>query len=576
MNIDDLNQVNPEGVEYSNIKNLINVFSSTEYDSLEKAASEIIDNSIDAKANNICIFLRSKYDAKKGKIRMSEIAFLDDGQGMTPGLMQHIVGFGSTSRVDGGTIGKFGIGLNQASLFACARFDVYSWKREDEVYLETFDSDYIIQNNITKALPPQKVSLPSYILDSSIYKQYCKNHGTLIIWSQLKDAKTPQAKTVAKHMHNEFGRVYRYYINDNKVQIYTQTDSSPIDLIQAIDPLCLLPNTYFLGDPDGHSTKAKDAGEPLFEPFNETPLVNGVISIKIPYYDNNNTLKESKVYLKAAIIKEKFYYSAAIKDNFKQPGDTEIGKYLKELQKGITVVRNNREIDFGYFGFYDSINQPQDRWFKLEILFNEELDDVFHVSNNKQHVEIKKINESSVDVDENDPSYPIWLRLKPHIDYLLSKMRSRNKKLANRPKQTKEITDTSLGPTIDSYLDNGNVETSENLSFDYGGSNDTGKIIISESKKEDVETQILNAMKSQVTFINKQKDWVVWTYDYDLDEYFFNFDLDKINKNRFNFGVEVLIINTCIMLSNELEHSAPWDVLNNLLNKYKDYICGGK
>ena len=158
MNIDDLNQVNPEGVEYSNIKNLINVFSSTEYDSLEKAASEIIDNSIDAKANNICIFLRSKYDAKKGKIRMSEIAFLDDGQGMTPGLMQHIVGFGSTSRVDGGTIGKFGIGLNQASLFACARFDVYSWQSEDEVYLETFDSDYIVQNNITKALPPQKVN----------------------------------------------------------------------------------------------------------------------------------------------------------------------------------------------------------------------------------------------------------------------------------------------------------------------------------------------------------------------------------------------------------------------------------
>ena len=35
-------EINPDGVSYADIKNLIKVFRSTEYDSLEKAASEII------------------------------------------------------------------------------------------------------------------------------------------------------------------------------------------------------------------------------------------------------------------------------------------------------------------------------------------------------------------------------------------------------------------------------------------------------------------------------------------------------------------------------------------------------
>lgn len=156
MENNDFDFVNPDGVAYVDIGNLINVFSSTEYDSLEKAAAEIVDNSIDANARNVLIILNSAYDVKKGKNVLSEIAFLDDGEGMSPGVLQHVVGFGSTSRTNGGKIGKFGIGMNQAFLFACKKFSVYSWKNPNEVYVEVFDSVYIKKNKIDKALPPKK------------------------------------------------------------------------------------------------------------------------------------------------------------------------------------------------------------------------------------------------------------------------------------------------------------------------------------------------------------------------------------------------------------------------------------
>ena len=431
MQNNDFNTINPDGVSYVDIKNLIKVFSSTEYDSLEKAASEIVDNAIDAGAKNIMIFLRSAYDVKKGKNVLSEIAFLDDGEGMSPGVLQHVVGFGSTSRTTGGKIGKFGIGMNQASLFACKKFDVYSWCSENDTYLESFDSEYIIKNNIDKAAPPIKTNLPKYVTESSVYKQYAKKHGTLIVWSNFKENKLAKPVTIAKRMKNEFGRVYRNYLNSGELRIYTEADF--LDCIHAIDPMFLLENTDVLGDPNGHSIKCAE-GEPLFELFSHDMLDNGCKVYEVPYYDKG-IIKYSKVILRASIIKEKFYYKAAYKDNIKQPGDTEIGSYVKEFQKGITVIRNNREIDFNYFGFYDSTNQPQDRWFKLEIIFNEELDDAFHVSNNKQHVELKRISDSKLpDYKEDDPNYPMWLRLKKDIDKLLAAMRNRNKALATKAK----------------------------------------------------------------------------------------------------------------------------------------------
>ncbi|MDE5617494.1 MAG: ATP-binding protein [Ureaplasma sp.] len=596
--------INPDGVYYVDIKNLIKVFSSTEYDSLEKAASEIIDNAIDANAKNILVFLRSSYDAKKGKNVLSEISFLDDGEGMSPGLLQHVVGFGSSSRVSSGKIGKFGIGMNQASLFACKKFDVYSWVNENDIYLETFDSEYIIKNNIEKAEPPIKTALPKYVSDSMVYKVNARKHGTLIVWSKFKENKMAKPVTIAKRMKNEFGRVYRNYLNSGELRIYTEANF--LDTIHAIDPMFLLENTDVLGDPNGHSIKCSE-GEPLFELFSHDMLEYGCKAYDVPYYDNG-LIKYSRVILRASIIKEKFYYKAAFKDNIKQPGDTEIGAYLKEFQKGITVIRNNREIDFNYFGFYDSTNQPQDRWFKLEIIFTAELDDAFHVSNNKQHVELKKITDSKLpDFKEEDPNYPMWLRLKKDIDKLLSAMRNRNRAIASKAKSDQSnagsnsvIADAKaqhVEESLDDILDSLNGTNSSNISNETIKADEEminqqindfpvniQKSISVESRSlengnldrnDSINKKYYHENQIIVAYETKLKEWITFEYDFNLKKYVICFNLDLINKDRFDSNVEYLIVLLCVTICDESSESTIRKKFIKLLNKYSEYICGG-
>ncbi len=602
MENNEFDVVNPDGVAYVDIGNLIRVFSSTEYDSLEKAASEIIDNAIDANAHNIVVFLRSVYDFKKGKNVLSEIAFLDDGDGMSPGVLQHVVGFGSTSRTNGGKIGKFGIGMNQASLFACKKFAVYSWTSENDVYLEEFDSEYIKKNKIEKALPPIKTDLPKYITNSHIYEAYCKKHGTLIVWSNFRENKLAKPVTIAKRMRNEFGRVYRYYLNSGEVKMYTMADQ--FDNIHAIDPMFLLENTDVLGDPEGHSTKSTE-GEPLFELFANDMLVDGCKSYDVPYYDSNGDVKYSKVILKASIIKEKYYYQAAYKDNIKQPGDTEIGAYVKEFQKGITVVRNDREIDFNYFGFYDSTNQPQDRWFKLEISFTEELDEAFHVSNNKQHVELKKVSDSKLpEYKEDDPLYPMWLRLKKDIEKLLSAMRNRNRALASKAKnqvskpeevlkkEDIDVKEESLDDILNSFATpvNDNKAKEENVksplesSFDKEIVDTTQEIIEEKQINESIDEIKIDKKDYSVSFLDKNiivsyenelDNLISYEYDFNLKKYIICFDSSKINPNRYNPAVEYLIVTLCVAICKETKDSATWRALKKLLEKYKDFLRGG-
>lgn len=595
--------VNPDGVAYVDIRNLINVFSSTEYDSLEKAASEIIDNAIDANAHHIVTYLNSAYDSKKGKNILSEIAFLDDGDGMTPGVLQHVVGFGSTNRTNGGKIGKFGIGMNQASLFSCKKFSVYSWTSPDEVYVEVFDSDYIIKNKIEKALAPIKTALPSYVKGDSIFNTYCKEHGTLIVWSNFRENKIAKPVTIAKRMRNEFGRVYRYFLNSGEVKMYTIADQ--LENIHAIDPMFLLENTDVLGDPNGHSTKSS-VGEPLFELFSHDMLDNGCKAYPVPYYDINGEIKISNVLLRASIIKEKFYYQAAYKDGIKQPGDTEIGAYVKEFQKGITVVRNDREIDFNYFGFYDSTNQPQDRWFKIELMFTEELDEAFHVSNNKQHVELKKISDSKLpDYKEDDPLYPMWLRLKKDIDKLLAAMRNRNRALASKAKNqglkntedalTKEdveVNEESLDDILDSFSTNKSEKTNvalvDEISNSYSKLNDNSKSLELPDLQNQVEIgEILveSLAEVKISYLDKNvivsyekelKDWITYEYDFDLKRYVICFNSSLIDMLKFNPSVEYLVVTLCVLICKETNGGATNRVLKKLLDKYRDFLCGGK
>ena len=623
---ENFDEIRPDGVSYSNIKSLIHVFEHSEYDNLSKAAAEIVDNAIDANATSVIVFLHQTHSDTKGKEVLDQIAFLDNGDGMSPGKLQHIVGFGTSTNTNGGSIGKFGIGLNQASLFACDKFTVYSWQNEDEIYKEVFDKEYIIANNIDKAPVPERTKLPAYITSNYLFQSKFKDHGTLVVWSNLKSNKVKRPVTVESNFKDEFGRIFRYYLNYDLVEMFMYRGDNLIN-IEPIDPMFLMEKNVYLGDKDGTATLNEDGtGEPLFEPFTSNLLdEDGYRTYEVPYYDDEKQIRTSIVTIRASIVKDKFYYRAAYKSGFNQPGDSPIGKVTVKLQKGITVVRNKREIDFKLFDFYDSKNQPQDRWFKIEINFGDELDTVFNVSNNKQHVELKQINDSKMlEYDDCDPDFPIWLRLEQDIKKLVSEMRSTNKSRIKALKaEEKEKEDTGFINNIKNFEqntledvlkrdnvhitanmaadvlnDNNNTQETITLSLQANSGNDEiklGNYIDNSNVVNTAETKIKHSLennKNENPIINRNFEnnsyykennvlvcyednlnkWLDYYFDFSSKKFIIKFDTSKIRMSKLNYDVEHLIVIICLNIINSISPNVS-DALNKILDEYFIFLC---
>jgi len=562
-------QINNDGVKYADISKLIDVFSDTQFDGIEKAASEILDNSIDANSNKIYIFFETDFDFSKGKEVISRISFLDNGDGLTPGELQHIIGFGTGTKNSGNKIGKFGIGLNQASLFVCKSFNVYSWREANNVYVEKFDTEYIKANNIEKAPVPERVDYPNVVKK---FKQFdfVKNHGTLIVWEKLKPERMTKVTTLKNKMEKEFGRIYRNYITNSGLLIYLISNQyDALVPISPIDPMFLLPDNKFRGDPLGSSQCFIDEGEPLFEPFVNDSFNESKI-ISVPYLDNN-ILKIGNVTIKAAIIKSKFYYEAAKKDGIQNPGDTAIGKQVKEFQKGITIVRNNREIDFGYFNFYDSTNQPNDRWFKIEIDFSDELDKIFNVSNNKQHVEIKKVNPSNfADMNETDVDYPLWLLLNKDITNLIAAMRNKNKERAKGSKSQ-----VILNPAVDDeedgtiIIDDPNLDIDINVVNNNNTDNNSEENVIKDSKIiKDLDELYLEGKKIRLELFDFG-DNNVYDFNYDFNSNYFTI---RLHRDIFENKKELQILMALLCQKAYIESLSGGSDFKNIMKDFCDFI----
>lgn len=364
--------------------------------------------------------------------------FLDDGTGMTPEWVQGCLRFGNGTRRMAKGIGKFGVGLPQSSLYACPRVEVYSWQNGIEnCYSAFLDIEMISKGEQLKIEPAEKKTIPDE------YKKYFRNglklcdsefnfadHGTLVLWRQCDNVVPSTVNALFKRLGFSFGKKYRHLIGDNKSNIYLIHDTKDQynEKVLPNDPLFLMTNNIVLGDPNNpeklQRKKFVMGSEPLFEPFKTEFCPDGIVKKKIRYWDRETKMaKEGIVTITFSIVKEKFYDIEHMPNP--TPGNTDMGKYVGQLE-GISVVREGREIDFGEFGFYSDKNSPEHRWWGCEISFGRELDQVFKVANNKQHVELIKLE--GTDYEEEDFK-PVWLQLENIITNKISDMKKRNKAL---------------------------------------------------------------------------------------------------------------------------------------------------
>ena len=439
------------GASIVDIKNMGDALRNTGYKNIESAVSEIIDNSVEANAKNVFVILREGIAASGRKI-VTEIGFLDNGDGMSTNVLGSCLGIGASTRQARKGMGRFGVGLPQASLYACPEIEVYSWQNGIEnaqkVYL---DINKIKDGEQTEIEDPELTSIPepyaSYVNYQTMFDQYdFSKAGTLVIWKKCDRISPKTRGPLTERLEFSLGQKFRYFIHDGISKIKIICDENPDVAVDVApnDPLFLMEDNCVLckdGEPKKIFKPGQESGtETAFELYTAKGNGIGEINVPIKYIDKFGNVAESSVLVRFSIVKDKFYDETAFPKGT-NPGNYAFGKHAAKME-GISVIRARREIDFRRFDFYNVINEPQHRWWGCEIIFDPELDEAFGVANNKQYVELKKIDVSDLDPDEIDID-PIWNQLSETIIPTIKAMYAQNEETRNNTRTFEEANSPS-------------------------------------------------------------------------------------------------------------------------------------
>ena len=393
------------------IKNMGDALRNTGYKNIESAVAEIIDNSEEANAKNAFVILGEHVDPSSGRKVVHEIGFLDDGDGMNSNILGSCLGIGSSTRFARRGLGRFGVGLPQASLYACPEVIVYSWQDGLQNCKKVFlDINKVKSGQQTEIADPINEQIPDKYQQYIHYQTPARSFdfsksGTLVIWANCDRISPKTRGPLTERLEFALGQKFRHFIHNSEFNIKIiahENQDAAVD-VAPNDPLFLMEDNYVLCNEDNPAQIYKGARgnhlEPAFELYGEE-----IVPIK--YIDKNGNVSTANIYIRFSKVKAKFYDETAFPTG--NPGSYPFGKYASKME-GISVVRANREIDFRQFDFYSTTNEPQHRWWGCEIMFDPILDEAFGVANNKQYVELKRIE--SEDIDYEEEVQPVWCQL---------------------------------------------------------------------------------------------------------------------------------------------------------------------
>ncbi len=334
------------------------------YKNTAYALAELIDNAQQAGASviEVLCFQRRERIQQRERSRISQIAVLDNGTGMDSETMRMALQFGNGRYLkDRSGIGRFGMGLPNASISQAGRVEVWSWQNGPDNALYSYLDVSEIEFGKMQVVPePVHDPVPDEWRDIS---EHVSTSGTLVVWSKLDTHRLTWKSAKATLLNTErlAGRIYRRFIMDGSITIRLFAQEEGGDVVydkEATfdDPLYLTPSPLVPPPFDR---------EPMFELFVDDPQ-------KIEYNGAVHTVK-----VRYSVAKKKTVDLAGTQNR----GDTPYGQHAKR-NIGVSVMRAGRELmlDQGWCIGYD----PRERWWGAEVEFPPALDEVFGVTNNKQ------------------------------------------------------------------------------------------------------------------------------------------------------------------------------------------------
>lgn len=341
---------------------------NTHYKHTGTALDELIDNSIEAGATQVCIALgygggsTAKPDA---------LAVIDDGHGMPKGMLRPAAAWGGTHRHNEDTrtgFGRFGFGLPSASVNQARRFSIYSLTEGDIWRSVTVDLDEIAEGKYTDKtgkvhVPPELEGTepPKWVMDhvAEHMPGGKLSHGTVVIWEKMDRVKWSTTKGMRDNLLQHFGVMFRNYLHQTGIKF----DGT---VIEPLDPLFITPGFRYF-DEDEDRAKALEPAE---------------IEVK----SKRNPDKKVKINIRYALFPPGFFS----KDKDKRASGPNANHRSKVAtdHRGIIVCRMGRQIDVvertNWKGL-EKFSNNDDYW-ALEIDFPADLDEEFTIANSKQGV----------------------------------------------------------------------------------------------------------------------------------------------------------------------------------------------
>lgn len=455
----------------------------TGYKGTDYAIAELIDNAFDADAKNVSLVLVEEYreGTKRRTPRVTEIWVLDDGLGMAPERANLALSFGGSGNYDSrNSIGRFGMGLPQASVSQCRTTELWSWQQSQiqNAHRTVLDLNAIEASTHPTLTVPWPTGpgdsgyepVPQWVCDLHAAHHEARmvdnlplSSGTVVRWSNLDRLRWVKASSVVSHTEYLLGRIYRRFLTSGECAIniiigqrdddgYLKVGDTTV--VRPNDPMYLSapretnleyweksdPNA---DDPGDKSTWTKVYDHPPFE----QPQPPRTYDLPVP----SDPDRTSRVTVTFSQVKPEGRPEGIRNVG----GHTHLGKHTKN-NRGISVMRADREL----LQEQTLVTEATDRWWAVEVDFSPELDELFGVTNNKQDTPyftaaLRYVTENSMDTDaaqeealfdEDNPISTLW--------ELASDIHRATKKMSNdaRKQRASHTRNTQVKPPTSSVV----------------------------------------------------------------------------------------------------------------------------
>lgn len=192
--------------------------------SVETAIADLIDNSITAEANKICI----TYDIDRYS---SFVRIEDNGKGMSERELVNAMKIGSFNPIAARSendLGRFGLGLKTASFSQCRRLTVKTRSKFGKEYIRCWDLDIVADEEdwvLLKGCTDKKS-------ENNIGGFTLGKHGTIVLWEKLdRLVESKELKSDKEHFYRKFenvrnhlGLTFHRFIEDKEISIIVNED----------------------------------------------------------------------------------------------------------------------------------------------------------------------------------------------------------------------------------------------------------------------------------------------------------------------------------------------------------------